>query len=72
MAVTKAKASLPVTAGTVFIGKPQTMALGVKPSTFRAWVKGTAESGPVWQAVANGAGAVAHVVGRAFELPARW
>jgi hypothetical protein len=70
VAVTKAKASLPVTAGTVFIGKGQTMALGVNPSTFRAWTpKGTAESGPVWQAVANGAGAVAHVVGRAFELP---
>ena len=70
VAVTKAKASLPVTAGTVFIGKGQTMALGVDPSTFRAWTpKGTAESRPVWQAVANGAGAVAHVVGRAFELP---
>lgn len=70
VAVTHARASLAVTAGTVFIGKGQTMALGVDPSAFRAWTpKGTAESNPVWQAVANGAGAVAHVVGRAFELP---
>lgn len=69
-AVTGARATLPVTAGTVFISKGQTMALGVDPSSFRAWTpKGTAESNPVWQAVANGSGAVAHVVGRAFELP---
>ncbi|MCW2543804.1 MAG: Peptidase [Frankiales bacterium] len=70
IAVTKARASLAVTAGTVFIGKGETMAVGVDPSAFRSWTpKGTAESNPVWQAVANGAGAVAHVVGRAFELP---
>lgn len=70
IAVTGARASLPVAAGTVFIGKGQTMALGVDPGAFRAWTpKGTAESNPVWQAVANGSGAVAHVVGRAFELP---
>ena len=70
IAVTGARASLAVTAGTVFIGKGQTMAVGVDPGAFRSWTpKGTAESNPVWQAVAGGAGAVAHVVGRAFELP---
>jgi murein DD-endopeptidase MepM/ murein hydrolase activator NlpD len=59
-----------VTAGPVFIGKGQTIALGVNPNAFRAWTpQGTAESNPVWQAVANGAGVVAHVVGRAFDLP---
>lgn len=69
-AATGARASLLVSAGTVFISKGQTMALGVDPSSFRAWTpQGTAESNPVWQAVANGSGAVAHVVGRAFELP---
>ena len=70
IAATGARASLLVSAGTVFIGKGRTMAIGADPSSFRAWTpKGTAESNPVWQAVANGAGAVAHVVGRAFELP---
>lgn len=67
---TGARAALAVSAGTVFIGKGQTTALGVDPGAFRAWTpKGTAESDPVWQSVANGDGAVAHVVGRAFELP---
>jgi len=67
---TGARSALQVMAGTVTIGKGQTTAVGVDPSTFRPWTpKGTAESEPVWQAVANGAGAVAHVVGRAFELP---
>jgi murein DD-endopeptidase MepM/ murein hydrolase activator NlpD len=67
---TGARAALAVSAGTVFIGKGRTTALGVDPSGFRAWTPpGTAESDPVWQSVANGDGAVAHVVGRAFELP---
>lgn len=70
VAATGARAALAVSAGTVFIGKGQTTALGVDPGAFRAWTpKGTAESDPVWQSVANGDGAVAHVVGRAFELP---
>jgi hypothetical protein len=69
-AATGASAALSVSAGTVFVEKGQTTALGVDPGSFRSWTpKGTAESDPVWQAVANGAGAVAHVVGRAFELP---
>ncbi len=70
VAATGARAALSVSAGTVFIGKGQTSALGVDPGAFRAWTpKGTAESDPVWQSVANGDGAVAHVVGRAFALP---
>ena len=67
---TGAKASLLVSAGKVFVEKGKTTALGVDPSTFRAWTpKGTAESTAVWQSVAAGDGAVAHVVGRAYELP---
>jgi murein DD-endopeptidase MepM/ murein hydrolase activator NlpD len=67
---TGATAALQVSAGRVFVEKGQTTALGVDPSTFRAWTpKGTAESAPVWQSVAAGEAAVAHVVGRAFELP---
>ncbi|MFN2539462.1 MAG: M23 family metallopeptidase [Mycobacteriales bacterium] len=70
IARTGAKAALLVSAGRVFVEKGQTTALGVDPSTFRAWTpKGTAESTAVWQSVAAGDGAVAHVVGRAFELP---
>ena len=67
---TGARSSLLVSAGRVFVEKGQTTALGVDPSTFRAWTpKGTAEATAVWQSVAAGDGAVAHVVGRAFELP---
>jgi len=67
---TGARAALAVSAGTVFIGKGRTTALGVDPGVFRAWTpKGTAENDPVWQSVSDGEGAVAHVVGRAFELP---
>jgi murein DD-endopeptidase MepM/ murein hydrolase activator NlpD len=67
---TGARASLVVRAGTAAIGKGRTTVLGVDAGSFRAWTpKGTAESTAVWQAVASGAGAVAHVVGRAFELP---
>jgi murein DD-endopeptidase MepM/ murein hydrolase activator NlpD len=70
VARTGARAALLVSAGKVFVEKGQTTALGVDPSTFRAWTpKGTAESTAVWQSVAAGDGAVAHVVGRAFELP---
>ena len=70
VARTGARAALLVSAGRVFVEKGQTTALGVDPSTFRAWTpKGTAESTAVWQSVAAGDGAVAHVVGRAFELP---
>jgi murein DD-endopeptidase MepM/ murein hydrolase activator NlpD len=70
VAATGAKAALSVSAGKVFVDKGQTTALGVDPSTFRAWTpKGTAESTAVWQSVAAGDGAFAHVVARAFELP---
>lgn len=67
---TAAHALLSVSAARVVVGRGQTIALGVDPSTFRAWTpKGTAESTPVWHSVANGEAAVAHVVARAFEVP---
>lgn len=67
---TGAKAALAVSAGTVTIGTGRTMALGVDPGVFRAWTPpGTADSNAVWDSVAAGDGAVAHVVGRAFEVP---
>lgn len=70
VAVTGARAAVVVAAGDVRVGTGRTAALGVDPGTFRAWTpKGTAESDPVWQSVARGEGAVAHVVGRAFEVP---
>ncbi len=67
---TGARASLVVSAGRATIGAGHTTALAVDPGTFRAWTPpGTAESDPVWQSVAAGEGAVAHVVGRAFDVP---
>ena len=67
---TGARATLVVASGTVHIGSGQTTALGVDPSSFRAWTpKGTAESDGVWRSVAAGEGSVAHVVARAFALP---
>ncbi|MGB8652405.1 MAG: M23 family metallopeptidase [Mycobacteriales bacterium] len=67
---TGARAALAVRAASVFVEKGRTTALGVDPGTFRAWTPpGTAESDPVWRSVAAGDGAVAHVMGRAFELP---
>lgn len=70
VAATGAKDALLVSAGQVFVEKGRTTALGVDPSTFRAWTpKGTAEATAVWQSVAAGDGAVAHAVGRAFALP---
>lgn len=70
IAATGARAALAVSAGTVYVEKGRTTALAVDPGVFRAWTpKGTAEVDQVWQSVAAGEGAVAHVVGRAFELP---
>ena len=70
VAATAARATLVVASGTVHIGSGQTTALGVDPSSFRAWTpKGTAESDGVWRSVAAGEGSVAHVVARAFALP---
>jgi murein DD-endopeptidase MepM/ murein hydrolase activator NlpD len=70
VAATGARGAIAVSAGDVRIGRGRTTALGVDVDGFRAWTpRGTAESDPVWQSVARGDGAVAHVVGRAFELP---
>lgn len=67
---TGARAALAVEAGRVQIGDGQTTALGVDPGSFRAWTpKGTAEVDAVWDSVASGEGAVAHVVARAFDVP---
>lgn len=69
LAATGARAALQVATGGVRIGSGQTTALGVDPSTFRAWTpQGTAESNPLWQSVAAGEGAVAHAVARAFAV----
>lgn len=69
VAATGAKTSLVVATGRVHLGTGQTTALGVDPSTFRAWTpRGTAESDPLWRSVALGEGSVAHVVARAFGV----
>jgi murein DD-endopeptidase MepM/ murein hydrolase activator NlpD len=57
-------------AATVTLGQGQTVALGVDPSTFRAFTpKGTAEYTPLWESVARGDAAVAHTVAHALEVP---
>lgn len=67
---TGATAELTVSAGPVSIGKGRATAIGVDPSTFRAWTpQGTAESDPLWQSIARGDASVAHVVARAFLVP---
>ena len=68
----KAGASFGVTldAATVTLGQGQTEALGVDPSSFRAFTpKGTAEYTPLWESVARGDAAVAHTVAHALEVP---
>jgi len=69
VAATGARATLAVATGRVNLGSGQTTALGVDPSTFRAWTSaGTAESDPLWRSVASGDGSVAHVVARAYGV----
>ena len=59
-----------VSLGRVQIGKGATQAIGVDPSTFRSFApRGTAESDPLWEAVAAGDVAVAHTVARALAVP---
>ncbi|HEY5334929.1 MAG TPA: hypothetical protein VIJ71_02780, partial [Mycobacteriales bacterium] len=66
----KATNVLQLDAGQVHLGSGVTGALGVDPSTFRAWMPaGTAESDPLWQSVARGDVAVAHAVGAALNVP---
>lgn len=58
-----------VAVGPVVLGSGSTTALGVDPGTFRAVApQGTAESTPLWRAVAGGEAAVAHTVARALGV----
>lgn len=71
-ALTAAKATqaLQLDARQIHLGTGTTGALGVDPSTFRAWTPaGTAESDPLWQSVARGDVAVAHAVAAALAVP---
>jgi murein DD-endopeptidase MepM/ murein hydrolase activator NlpD len=62
--------ALLVDAARVHLGGGTTIALGVDPSTFRAWTPaGTAESNPLWESIARGDVAVAHAVGKALAVP---
>lgn len=56
-------------AGTVRIGGKAVRAVGVDPSTFRAFTSsGTAESNAVWQAVARGEAVASHDTAKAMGL----
>ncbi len=69
-AATGATSSLLVDAGHIRLGKGTTTALGVDPSTFRAWTPtGTAQSDALWVSVARGRLAVAHAVAAALATP---
>jgi murein DD-endopeptidase MepM/ murein hydrolase activator NlpD len=70
LAASKATQALQVDARQIHLGTGVTGALGVDPSTFRAWTPaGTAESDPLWQSVARGDVAVAHAVAAALDVP---
>ena len=59
-----------VRVGALNIGKRRVDAIAVDPSTFRAFApQGTAESTPVWQAVARGELVVSHDVAKSLKLP---
>ena len=61
--------TLLLSAGTVRVGERQVAAVGVDPSTFRAFTaSGTAESDPVWQAVSRGEAVVSHEAAKAGAL----
>lgn len=63
-------AATTVATGGVHLGAGTTMAIGVDPSSYRSYApKGTAESTPLWQAVAGGDAAVAHTVAQALAVP---
>ncbi|HEX7354998.1 MAG TPA: M23 family metallopeptidase [Mycobacteriales bacterium] len=62
--------ALQLDSGQIHLGSGVTEALGVDPSTFRAWTPaGTADSDPLWQSVARGDVAVAHAVAAALAVP---
>ncbi|MHB8342085.1 MAG: M23 family metallopeptidase [Mycobacteriales bacterium] len=62
--------TLLIAIGRVHLASGTTEAIGVDPSTFRAWAPvGTAESTPLWLAVADRGLAVAQSVARALAVP---
>lgn len=66
----KSDSALQVDAAPVILGRGKTEAIGVDPSTFRAYTpQGTAESDQLWQSVARGDVAVAHAVAKALDVP---
>jgi murein DD-endopeptidase MepM/ murein hydrolase activator NlpD len=70
LSAVKAGTALLVDAGPVRLDGGTTTALGVDPSSFRAWTPaGTAESTPLWQTVAAGKVAVAQAVATALAVP---
>jgi hypothetical protein len=61
--------TLLMSAGTLRTADREVATVAVDPSTFRAFTaEGTAESDPVWQAVARGEAVVSHEVARAADL----
>jgi hypothetical protein len=61
--------TLLLSAGTLSVAGRQVSAVGVDPSTFRAFTaEGTAGSDPVWQAVARGEAVVGHEAAKAGGL----
>ena len=68
-ALSPAEGTLQLSAGTVRIGQRPVAAVGVDPSTFRAFTaRGTAESDPVWQAVARGEAVASHEAAKAAAV----
>jgi murein DD-endopeptidase MepM/ murein hydrolase activator NlpD len=67
---TDATSVLVVDAAPVHLEQGTTVALGVDPSTFRAYApKGTAEVTALWESIGRGDAAVAHTVARALKVP---
>ena len=61
--------TLLLSAGTLSVGQRRVATVAVDPSTFRAFTAaGTAESDPVWQAVARGESVVSHEAAKAGGL----
>lgn len=61
--------TLALSAGTLRVGDRPVAAVGVDPSTFRAFTaQGTAGSDPVWQSVARGEAVVSHEAAKAGAL----
>ena len=68
-ALSEPAGTLLLSAGSVSAGDRRMAAVGVDPSTFRAFTaQGTAESDPVWQAVAQGQAVVSHEAAKGAGL----